>query len=295
MNRPEARFLMCRPEHFAVSYAINPWMDPASWARDERAHFAAAQEWRALHAALAKLGAHIELVPPAPGLPDLVFTANAGVVLNREVLLARFRHPERRREEPHFEAAFRGLQARGLIDGIARLPAGLVLEGAGDCVFDAARGLFWMGYGPRSDAAARHVVADTFGHEVVALELADSRFYHMDTALCPLSGGELLYLPGAFTPAGLSEIRSRAAPQDRIEIGAEDGSLLAANAVCIGKTVIMSAAGEHLRAQLKERGYRVVITPLHSFLRSGGSAFCLTLRLDRQSASVSAANRAAVA
>jgi N-dimethylarginine dimethylaminohydrolase len=286
---------MCRPEHFAVSYAINPWMDPASWARDERAYFAAAREWRALHAALVKLGAHIELVPPAPGLPDLVFTANAGVVLNRQVLLARFRHPERRREEPHFEAAFRGVQARGLIDSIARLPASLVLEGAGDCVFDAARGLFWMGYGPRSDAASRHVVEDIFGHEVVALELADERFYHMDTALCPLSGGELLYLPGAFTPAGLSEIRSRTAPQDRIEIGAEDGSLLAANAVCIGKTVIMSAAGEHLRAQLKERGYRVVITPLHSFLRSGGSAFCLTLRLDRQSAPVSAANRAAVA
>jgi N-dimethylarginine dimethylaminohydrolase len=295
VHRPQARFLMCQPEHFAVSYAINPWMDPASWARDERAHFAAAREWRALHAALTKLGAHIEMVSPAPGLPDLVFTANAGVVLNRQVLLARFRHPERRREEPHFEAAFRGLQARGLIDAIARLPAGLVLEGAGDCVFDAARGLFWMGHGPRSDAAAQHVVADIFGQEVVALELADERFYHMDTALCPLSGGELLYLPGAFTPAGLSEIRSRIAPADRIEIGAQDGSLLAANAVCIGTTVIMSAAGEHLRAQLKERGYSVLITPLHSFLRSGGSAFCLTLRLDRQSAPVSAADRAAVA
>src|SRR3974377_1475141 len=145
MNRPEARFLMCRPEHFAVSYAINPWMDPASWARDGRAHLAAVREWRALNATLVKIGAAIELVPPAPGVPDLVFTANAGVVLNRHVLLARFRHPERRREEPHFEAAFRGLQARGLIDGIARLPACLVLEGAGDCVLDAARGLFWMG------------------------------------------------------------------------------------------------------------------------------------------------------
>ena len=295
MTRPEARFLMCRPEHFAVNYAINPWMDPASWARDERAHFAAAREWRGLHAALTKLGAPIELVPPAPGLPDLVFTANAGVVLNRQVLLARFRHPERRREEPHFEAAFRGLQARGLIDGITRLPACLVLEGAGDCVFDAARGLFWMGYGPRSDAAARYVVAETFGHEVAAVELVDERFYHMDTALCPLSGGEVLLLPGAFTPAGRAEIRSRVAPQDRIEIGAEDGSLLAANAVCIGKTLIMSGAGSRLRAQLKERGYRVVITPLASFLRSGGSAFCLTLRLDRQSTPVAGARRAAVA
>jgi N-dimethylarginine dimethylaminohydrolase len=295
MNRPAARFLMCRPEHFAVSYAINPWMDPGSWARDKRAHFAAAREWRALHATLLQLGATIELVPPAPGMPDLVFTANAGVVLDRQVLLARFRHPERRREEPHFEAAFRGLQARGLIDGISRLPAGVVLEGAGDCVFDATRSMFWMGYGPRSDAAARRVVGDMFGHEVAALELADQRFYHMDTALCPLSGGEVLYLPGAFTPAGLEQIHGRVAPSDRIEMGAEDGGELAANAVCIGNTLIMSRAGMRLRRHLEERGYRVMIRPLPSFLRSGGSAFCLTLRLDRQSVPVSSVARAAVA
>ena len=294
MNRPPARFLMCRPEHFAVSYAINPWMNPSSWARDKRAHFAAAREWRALHATLVELGAAIELVPPAPGVPDLVFTANAGVVLDRQVLLARFRHPERRREEPHFEAAFRGLQARGLIDGITRLPPGLVLEGAGDCVFDATRSMFWMGYGPRSDAAARHVVANMFGHEVAALELADERFYHMDTALCPLSGGEVLYLPGAFTQAGLAELHKRVAPQDRIEIGADDGGRLAANAVCIGNSLIMSGAGVRLRRQIEERGYRIMIRPLPSFRRSGGSAFCLTLRLDRQSVPVSA-DRAAVA
>jgi N-dimethylarginine dimethylaminohydrolase len=187
------------------------------------------------------------------------------------------------------------LQARGLIDGITRLPPDLVLEGAGDCVFDATRGLFWMGYGPRSDAAARRVVADTFEHEVAALELADERFYHMDTALCPLAGGEVMYLPGAFTRAGLAQIRSRVAPQDRIEIGTEDGRRLAANAVSIGKTLIMSGAGARLCAQLEARGYRVVKTPLPSFLRSGGSAFCLTLRLDRQSLAAGAAGRAAVA
>ena len=191
-NRPNARFLMCRPEHFAVSYTINPWMDPESWTRDERGRFAAAREWRALHTKLLELGASVELVPPAAGLPDLVFTANAGVVLDRQVLLARFRHPQRRGEEPHFEAAFRRLQGHGLIDGVAKLPSGLVLEGAGDCVFDARRKLFWMGHGPRSDAAARHVVADIFGQEVAALELADARFYHMDTALCPLDGGEVM-------------------------------------------------------------------------------------------------------
>src|SRR6187397_195061 len=96
-----ARLLMCAPEHFAVSYAVNPWMDPASWARDNRAPAAAAREWTDLHRTLAGLGADIDLVPSVPGLPDLVFTANAAVVLDRQVLLARFRHPVRQREQRH--------------------------------------------------------------------------------------------------------------------------------------------------------------------------------------------------
>jgi hypothetical protein len=57
----------------------------------------------------------------------------------------------------------------------------------------------------------------------------------------------------------------------------------------------MSGGGKHLRAQLAERGYRVVMTPLPSFLRSGGSAFCLTLRLDRESSAGIVDRRAAVA
>src|SRR5215468_3076408 len=203
LNDSSARFLMCRPEHFAVSYTINPWMNPKRWARDAGAHAAAEREWAALHRKLVELGAAIELVPPAPGLPDLVFTANAAVVLDRQALLARFRHPQRQREEEHFEAAFRSLQARGLIDAVRKLPDGLVLEGAGDCVWDARRNLFWMGYGPRSDAAARHAVADTFGVDVVPLALADPRFYHLDTALCPLPRGEVVYLPQAFTDEAL--------------------------------------------------------------------------------------------
>src|SRR5207302_9865623 len=141
-------------------------MDPMCWARDARAHTAAVREWDALYHKLIELDAAVELVPPAPGVPDLVFTANAAVVLDRRALLSRFRHEERRREEPHFEAAFRVLQARGLITDIRKLPPGIVLEGAGDCVFDAARDLFWMGYGPRSDRAAAGPVADMLAHEV---------------------------------------------------------------------------------------------------------------------------------
>ncbi len=283
LDNPTARFLMCRPEHFAVSYSINPWMHPKRWAGDAGAHAAAEREWSALHRKLLKLGAAVELISPVLGLPDLVFTANAAVVLDGKALLARFRHPERQREEGHFEAAFRSLQARGLIDAVRKLPKGFVLEGAGDCVWDARRNLFWMGYGPRSDAGAARAVEVTFGQDVTALELADPRFYHMDTALAPLPGGEVMYLPSAFTAAGLAAIRERVAAHDRIEIAIEDGSRLAANAVGLGSTLIMSGCGRRLRAQLAERGYDVATTPLASFLRSGGSAFCLTLRLDRRS------------
>ena len=150
-----------------------------------------------------------------------------------------------------------------------KLPGSVVLEGAGDCVWDATRELFWLGYGQRSDAAARRPVEELLGRDVVALELADPRFYHMDTALSPLPGGEVMYLPEAFTAAGRGEIRERVAPHQRIEIGIEDGCRLAANAVCMDHTLVVSDCSQRLRARLAERGYQVVTTPLPSFLRSG--------------------------
>jgi N-dimethylarginine dimethylaminohydrolase len=258
-----AHFLMCRPQHFAVAYTINPWMDPASWARDDRALAAASRrEWTGLERALRDTGARVDLVPSTPRLPDLVFTANAAVVLDGKALLARFRYPERQAEEPHFEAAFRQLQGRGVIHTVRTLPDGLA----------------------RSDAQARHVVAEEFAPDVIALELADERFYHMDTALCPLTGGEVIVYPGAFTPAGRAAIAERVGPDERIEISFDDASRLAANAVCVGHDIVLSYCSDALRARLAERGYRVTATPLDSFLRSGGSAFCLTLRLDRRSA-----------
>ena len=292
--KPAAHFLMCAPEHFAVSYAINPWMDPAEWARAGATHATQAQQqWRALYRKLAERGAAIELVRPAAGVPDLVFTANAAVVLDRKALLARFRHPQRRCEEPHFEAAFERLKARGVIDGVRRLPEGVVLEGAGDCVWDQTRNLFWLGYGQRSDALARRAVVDTFGCQVVPLQLADPNFYHMDTALCPLPRGEVMYFPFAFTAHGLATIRGLVPADKRIEIGREDAMTLAANAVAIGDTLVLAGASARLRECLAERGYQVAVTPLGAFLRSGGAAFCLTLRLDRQSVPVSASRQAA--
>lgn len=276
--------LMCPPKHFSVSYSINPWMDPTRWASEEHALVETSRrEWLDLYATLLGLGAAIDLVPSAPDLPDLVFTANAAVVMDHKALLARFRHTERQREETHFEQAFRTLQAAGFIDEVQYLPKEVVLEGAGDCVWDEARRWFWMGYGPRSDRGARAYVETAFDVEVVALELADPRFYHIDTALCPLTRGELMYFPGGFTQDGLAEIRERVQPDLRLEISAEDASVLAANAACLDDAVVLSQCSTTLRLRLEERGYQVHATPLGAFARSGGSAFCLTLRLDRRS------------
>ncbi len=281
-SRP--RLLMCRPRHFAVSYRINPWMDPDAWADSgEALTLAAEREWAAYHRALVANGAMIEFVPPEPKLPDLVFTANAAVVLDRRVLLARFHHPERRREEPFFAASFRALQARGLVDTVTELPRGLALEGAGDCIWDTKRGLFWMGSGPRSDAEAAKAVEDYFGVRCIALELANPSYYHLDTAFCALPSGDVIYYPGAFTPAGLALICGEVAPARRVEISDDDAAKLAANAVCLGRTIMLSSCGDALRKRLERRGYTVIETPLHAFLRSGGSACCLTLRLDHQS------------
>jgi arginine dihydrolase len=282
--RDDARILMCRPDHFGVSYTINPWMDPASWASAAPALASSARsQWRALTRTLKSLGARIELVPPVPGLPDLVFTANAAVVMDRVALLARFRHPERQGEEIHFERTFRNLEALCVIDEVRMLPDPLRLEGAGDCVWDRTRQMFWMGFGPRSDRDARAVVQDCFGIETVALELVDPRFYHMDTALCPLSGGEVLYVPQAFDHTGRAVIAERIASDARIAIEPEDAERLAANAVCLGRDIVLSHASDALRARLAERGYRVHAVGLDAFGRSGGSAFCLTLRLDNHS------------
>ena len=280
-SKKQPRFLMCRPQHFAVSYSINPWMDPDAWASANRTLCGAAdRQWAALCKALLNAGSAIEFVDPKPGLPDLVFTANAAVVLDGKALLSRFRHPERQREEPVFAAALRTLQSRAQIDTVAELPESLVLEGAGDCIWDQQRGHFWMGYGQRSDRAAARVVTDQFGVDCVALELADPCFYHLDTAFNPLQSGDVVYYPDAFTPAARRVIEERVAPAQRVALEMADALKFAANAVSLDHSLILSSCTHTLRRKIEERGLRIRATPLQAFLRSGGSASCLTLRLD---------------
>ncbi len=274
--RPQ--FLMTDPSEFDVSYVINPWMRPDAWAGHRKAEAVAASA--ALRRALEAAGGEVTMVPAEPGLPDLVFPANAAVVLDGKALMARFRCPERRGEEAPFRAAFERLAARGLISEIVELPAGLTHEGAGDGLWDETRQLFWTGHGPRSSREAGDVIARTFGRTVVALELATPQFYHLDTCFRPLSGGEVLYYPPAFSAEALARIEAHVAPAQRIVATEEDAAAFCVNAVCLGRSVIMARAPAALRQRLEARGYRVVEVDLDPFILSGGAAFCMTLRLD---------------
>ncbi len=273
--------LMTDPEHFTVSYAINPWMRPGVWAVDAAGHRREARAaFEALRGALGEAGARVETMPGSPGLPDMVFPANAAVVLGRRAVMARFRHPERQGEEAPFRAAFEGLVERGLLDAVEMLPEGCLQEGAGDCLWDAGRRLFWVGYGPRSTLAGGLAVGAALGREVVALELVSERFYHLDTCFCPLSGGEVLFYPPAFSAETLMRLRQVVPAEQLIEASEEDAARFCVNAVCLGRTVVMASAAPRLGQRLAERGYTLREVDLAPFILSGGGAFCMTLRLD---------------
>ena len=277
--------LMTDPTWFGVSYKINPWMRPGLWRADAGAQgLAARRAFEALRGALVRAGAAVEVIQGAEGLPDMVFPANAAVVLDRRALVGRFLPAQRRGEEAQFHAAFQQLQARGLVDEVSQLPEGCFQEGAGDCIWDARRGHFWAGYGQRSTLEAAEAVSSHFGREAVALELASPRFYHLDTCFCPLAGGEVLHYPPAFTASALASIRERVPADVLIEATGADAAGLCVNAVSIGRNVVMAKAPEALRRRLEGRGYRVLEIDLAPFILAGGAAFCMTLRLDHAAA-----------
>ena len=273
--------LLVAPTHYEVSYTINPWMKPGTWSENPALHLTEAQHsFAGLEQALRDAGGTVETVEGAPGQPDMVLPANAGIVLDRTALVAAFRHPQRQGEEAPFTAIFGRLHDRGLLDRVVRLPEGVFQEGAGDCIWDRTRRLAWTGYGPRSGHDAPAVIADTFNIDTVPLELATERFYHLDTCFCALPGGEVLFYPPAFTAKGVRAIRDRVAPELLLEASDEDASRFCVNAVALDRTVVMAQAAPALKDRLGARGYAVREVELSPFILSGGGAYCMTLRLD---------------
>ncbi|MEH2072072.1 MAG: TIGR00300 family protein [Nostoc sp.] len=266
----QIRFLMCPPDHYDVDYVINPWMEGNihKSSRDR-----AVEQWQGLHHLL-KEHAIVDLVPPEKGWPDLVFTANAGLVLGKNVVLSRFLHKERQGEEPFFKQWF---EANGYI--VNELPKDLPFEGAGDALLDREGRWLWAGYGFRSELDSHPYLAKWLDIEVLSLRLIDERFYHLDTCFCPLANGYLLYYPGAFDSYSNRLIQMRVAPEKQIAIVEADAVNFACNAVNVESIVIMNKASDGLKSRLADVGFQVIETPLTEFLKAGGAAKCLTLRV----------------
>lgn len=273
-----ARYLMCPSSFFGVSYVINPWMENQIGLAD---HGLAEVQWRGLHDVFTQgIGVPVDLIEPVDGQPDMVFTANAGFVQDSIFVPARFRHAERQGEEPHFIKWFED-------HGYERLEVEGFQEGAGDLLnWTSPEGdsTLVSAFGFRSDAETAHRFAGLLGLKTVSVELVDPRYYHLDTCFCPLPGGYLLWYPAAFSVASQEAIRNLVPSDLRHEAATVDAELFSCNAVGLThqgqRHIVLGHVGPGTEAWLVQQGFKVHVTPLSEFLKAGGSAKCLTLRLD---------------
>jgi N-dimethylarginine dimethylaminohydrolase len=265
------RILMCPPDHYGIEYEINPWMSRSLGAVRELAF----RQWRTLRDTLVSFGVVVETMQPRPGLPDLVFTANAGLVIRNVFLSSRFKHEVRAKESPFFDAWFAD---HGY--AVEHLPEGMYHEGAGDALF--CGDILFAGYRTRSDALAHQWVGSHFDVRCLPLELVNPRFYHLDTCFCPLAPGEALYFPDAFDAYGRRVLATHV--PKLIPVIESEAHRFGCNAVVVGKTVVHNSRCPKLAADLEAAGYKSIPVELDEFLKAGGSAKCLTLRLDGEEA-----------
>jgi N-dimethylarginine dimethylaminohydrolase len=266
----EPTFLMCAPKLYDVDYVINPWMS-GNVHRTSRP--TAEAQWEQLRHSLSQV-ARVLLVEPQPGWPDMVFTANAGLIRDEVVAVSRFTHPERQGEEPHFRQWFQDLGFT-----VWDTPPTTPFEGEGDALFEVDGSRLWAGYGLRTTHSSHVHLQKLWEVEVISLHLVDPRFYHLDTCFCPLAGGYLLYFPAAFDPKSLAEIESRYPKDKLIAVSESDALRFACNAINLGRTILSNEISAELSTCLGARGFELIQVQLSEFLKAGGAAKCLVLRL----------------
>jgi N-dimethylarginine dimethylaminohydrolase len=261
------RFLMCKPEFFDVCYVINPWMEGNQGRVDRQL---ARRQWQSLHDIVAGL-ASVTLIEPVAGLPDMVFTANAGLVHKNDAIVASFRHAERQPEEKHFEQFFTAQGYR-----VHRLPD-TIFEGAGDGLFDSQDRL-WLGSGIRSDPQALGEIKAVLDIEAQGLKLVDPNWYHLDTAFCPLPQGQAIAYEKAFSGSSVAALNATFGAEI-LWVSEADARNFACNAVFVDRYLIMHSASAELKYELAERGLEVIETDVSEFLKAGGACKCLTLEI----------------
>jgi N-dimethylarginine dimethylaminohydrolase len=262
---------MCQPNYFGIEYEINPWMNRARQVDRELA----LKQWESLRLILEDLGAKISLQTPVKGLPDMVFTANAGLVHGGTVVLSRFRYPQRQGEHAHNARWF---EEHGFT--VRDLAPEMYFEGAGDALFCGET--LYAGYRSRSEMKSHQCVAEIVGQSALAMELVDPFYYHLDTCFCPLATGIAAYFPGAFDHYGRQVLE--AGIETLIEVSEAEAKSFACNAVVVGKSVVTNIGCSDFHHALADHGFDPIATPLSEFVKAGGSAKCLTLRLDGEEA-----------
>ena len=258
------RYVMVAPTYFAVDYQINPWMNPT-----EPADAAVAvRQWQRLRDLYRRLGHHVDEVEPAAGLPDMVYVANAGMIIGDTAIVTRFRHHQREPETTLYTA----WMARS---GLRPVTTRYIQEGQGDLLL--ASGMILAGTGFRTDVRAHAEIADLTGLAVVSLDLVDPRFYHLDTALAVLDDTTIAYHPPAFGARARNRLR-RLFP-DAILVGRADAGVLGLNVVSDGRHVVYPSAATGFADQLRASGFEPIPVDMSELLKGGGSAKCCTLEL----------------
>jgi N-dimethylarginine dimethylaminohydrolase len=258
---------MCPPRHFGVLYEINPWMHSEIKVDRDRA----AEQWHALTETLQDAGADIEVLHPQETVPDLVFTANAGVVSGSSFVPANFRHPQRQPETPISTAWFESHEFE-----ILPLSDAVDHEGAGDAL--PFGGVLVSGYRFRSDAAAHAELSKLLNVAVRSVELIDERFYHLDITFCPLDETRAMVWPGAWDSYG-RRVMEALIPEPLV-LDENEATAFVANSVVVGTTVVMPSCPPRVGRILEGWGFTPVVVDVSEFLLAGGACRCLTLALD---------------
>lgn len=266
--------LMVRPLHYTVQYVINPHMNDQVGKVDK---VEANNEWDLVRSLFEQIGLEVHVLEDQEGLPDMVFCANQSLPFvdknnKRQVFMSIMHADERKKEVPFIEQWYRrkGYEIHYLDEENIQ-----DFEGCGDGIWHIGKRLLWGGYGYRSSHDAYDTISETFDVPVLALELVDDSFYHLDTCFCVLDEHTALIYPPAFTEKGLELINS---VFDTVIQASEYEAkkLFACNATCPdGKNVIIQQGCTDVNKNLRDAGFAVHEVSTYEFLKSGGSVFCM--------------------
>lgn len=273
-----SKVMVVNPKYFDVKYVINPHMEGhIGDINFEEAHV----EWEKLKSAYENLGLYVHEVPAQEEFPDMVFCANQSLPNiksdgTKEVIMSVMHSPQRKGEVPHIEEVYEASSYNVIHLDETQFTD---FEGMGDAIWHFKKRLIWGGYGYRSTEDVYSHIAEMLETPVIALELINEKFYHLDTCFCVLNEETVLIYPAAFTEDGLKKIRSIFSTViEANQHEAED--LFACNATCPdGKNVFIQKGCVDVNRKLEELGFRVHEFATDEYLKSGGSVFCMKMLL----------------